>query len=247
MTQTATALSLFAFLFIPGFVTAAPTAGASASREILYADPTIYSENGRYYLTGTRNAQPPGFALLESDNLRDWHALEPGALILGAGDGSFGTSRFWAPQIFKEGAEYFLTYTADEQVALARSQVLGGPYRQNNIGPIDNSERNIDSYLFRDDDGRYYLYHVRFRRGNFLWVAEFDLATNRIKPGTLAQCFGQTEEWEATNSFRSAPIMEGPSVLKLKGKYYLFYSANHYRSVDYAVGCTLARTTPPLR
>ena len=31
--------------------------------------------------------------------------------------------------------------------------------------PVDISEKNIDPFLFRDDDGKYYLYHVRFNRG----------------------------------------------------------------------------------
>lgn len=237
--QIATTLGRFALLLLlPTAVAVTALGAANDPSEIFFADPTIYAENGRYYLTGTRNAQPPGFALLESENLREWRAPAAAttALILRAGGDSFGTSRFWAPQILKVGADYLLTYTADEHVAVAKSRVLAGPYRQSTIEPIDNSERNIDSYLFRDDDGRCYLYHVRFARGNFLWVAEFDLANVRIKPGTLRPCFGRTEAWEATPSYPSAPIMEGPTVIKLKDKYYLFYSANHYRSVDYAVG-----------
>lgn len=236
---TAPTLRRFAFLLLLAlFAPALPAAAPSPSSEIFFADPTIYTENGRYYLTGTRSGRPPGFALLESDDLRAWRApADAGAsLILRAGDEAFGTSRFWAPQIFKHGADYFLTYTADEHVALAKSRAVGGPYRQDTVAPIDSSARNIDSYLFRDDDGRCYLYHVRFARGNFLWVAEFDLATGKIKPATLKQCFGRTEPWEATPSYPSAPIMEGPTVIKLKNNYYLFYSANHYRSVDYAVG-----------
>jgi beta-xylosidase len=30
--------------------------------------------------------------------------------------------------------------------------------------------------------------------------------------------------------------MEGPTVIKLKDKYYLFYSANHFMNIDYSVG-----------
>lgn len=246
LSQTVTFLGLLGVLLTSvtraaGTAAAAPAAEPAPS-EIFYADPTIHSENGRYYLSGTRNAAPLGFAILVSDNLRDWQppANADLAMILRAGDGAFGTSRFWAPQIFRDGADYLLTYTANEHVALARSRTLLGPYRQETIGPIDSSERNIDSYLFRDDDGRSYLYHVRFRRGNFLWVAEFDLATGRIKPDTLTRCFGRTDPWEATPSYASVPIMEGPTVLKLDGRYYLFYSANHYRSVDYAVGYAVA-------
>jgi beta-xylosidase len=34
--------------------------------------------------------------------------------------------------------------------------------------------------------------------------------------------------------------MEGPTVVKMKGKYYLFYSANHFKNIDYAVGYAVA-------
>ncbi len=234
-------LPLLALLLAGGARGAEPEA-PTAPQEIFFADPTIHVADGRYYLTGTRHGTPLGFALLVSDDLHTWRP--PGesdpTLILRAGDGTFGTDRFWAPQILREGAGYLLTYTASEHVALARSPSLLGPFRQEIIRPIDDSARNIDSFLFRDDDGRTYLYHVRFNRGNFLWVAEFDLAAGRIKPGTLTRCFGRTEPWEATPSYRSAPIMEGPTVLKLRGRYYLFYSANHYRSIDYAVGYAVA-------
>lgn len=50
------------------------------------------------------------------------------------------------------------------------------PFRQDSIRPIDETAKNIDSFLFKDSDGKYYLYHVRFNKGNYLWVAEFDLA-----------------------------------------------------------------------
>ena len=38
--------------------------------------------------------------------------------------------------------------------------------------------------------------------------------------------------------------MEGPTVIKLDGVYYLFYSANDYQSIDYAVG--YATSTSPM-
>lgn len=119
---------------------------------------------------------------------------------------------------------------------MASADSWKGPFRQTDIKPIDRSQKNIDPFLFRDDDGKYYLYHVRFGNGNFIWVAEFNLAKGEIIPGTLKKCMESTEEWEATAAYISAPVMEGPTVIKLDGVYYLFYSANDYRSLDYAVG-----------
>ncbi|KAA8482444.1 glycosyl hydrolase family 43 [Arcticibacter tournemirensis] len=220
---------------------------AQENREIFFADPTIYVEGGKYYMTGTGgNHGRPGFNVLESTDLKSWAppagATDSVYMILNKGDAAYGTRGFWAPQILRERDTYYLAYTANEQTVLAQSKSVLGPYRQKNITPIDGSVKNIDPFIFRDDDGKYYLYHVRFNNGNYLWVAEFDLKTGKLKPETLKRCFGQTEAWEATPNYKSAPIMEGPTVVKLQGKYYLFYSANHFENIDYSVGYAVSDT-----
>jgi xylan 1,4-beta-xylosidase len=215
---------------------------AQKIREIFFADPTIFAEGGKYYLTGTggNRGGTAGFSVLESNDLKSWHLPAGGSdslfMILTRGFKVFGSGGFWAPQIIKAADTYYLTYTANEQCALARSGSVLGPYTQNEVTAIDSSEKNIDPFIFKDDDGKYYLFHVRFNNGNYLWVAEFDIQIGRIKKETLKKCFDQTEPWEATSAFKSAPIMEGPSVIRLKNKYYLFYSANHFKNIDYAVG-----------
>ncbi|MEC3878182.1 glycoside hydrolase family 43 protein [Parapedobacter sp. 10938] len=220
---------------------------AQQKQELFFADPTIHVENGKYYLTGTGGSgkgASKGFAVLESTDLKTWATPAgtsgPTHMILTKGEQAFGTQGFWAPQLFKENGTYYLTYTANEQTVLTQSPSLLGPYTQAEVALIDGSEKNIDSYIFKDNDGKHYLYHVRFDNGNYLWVAEFDMETGKIKPETLTKCFGQTEPWEATPAYESAPIMEGPTVIKLKDKYYLFYSANHYLNIDYAVGYAVA-------
>lgn len=223
------------------------SAQTSSGSQIFFADPTIYYENGKYYLSGTRNQSPKGFSVLESTDLKTW-SVPAGSdgqnkMMLVPGESVYGTNGFWAPQILKENNQYYLTYTADEHVAIASSSTLTGPYTQNIISQIDPSAKNIDSYLFKDDDGKYYLYHVRFNNGNFIWVAEFDFATGKIKSSTLKRCFTNTQAWEKTPAYVSNPIMEGPTVIKMNGKYYLFYSANHFQSIDYAVGYATA-TSP---
>lgn len=212
--------------------------------EIFFADPTVFVKDGTYYLTGTRRVEPLGFQLLKSKDLKVWR--EAGAdtlgMVLRKGQSAFGEKGFWAPQILEHDGKYLMTYTASSQTALASSDNLEGPYTQKSIAPIDGSERNIDSFLFRDDDGKYYLYHVRFNKGNYIWAAEFDMEKGQIKQETLKKCFDCTEPWERTPAYKSAPIMEGPTVIKKDGFYYLFYSANHFESIDYAVGYATAPT-----
>ena len=215
---------------------------ADSWKEISFADPTIFVENGKYYLTGTRNREPQGFAILESTDLKHW-TVPNGKdlqLILRKGDQAFGEKGFWAPQYFKDKRTYYFTYTANEQTVIASSKSVFGPFRQKEVKPIDASAKNIDSFLFKDDDGKYYLYHVRFNKGNYLWVAEFDIKKGSIKPETLKQCMDCTEPWEKTPNYKSAPVMEGPTVMKWDGVYYLFYSANHFMNIDYSVGYATA-------
>ena len=231
---------LFTFLItaLAIFATGADIIGQSEPGEIFFADPAIYAENGKYYLTGTGGGRPAGFKLLVSDDLITWEVPSGDSIcqILEQGKGTFGERGFWAPQIFKENGVYYMTHTANEQTVLTKSRSLTGPFQQDKIEPIDGTEKNIDSFIFKDDDGKHYLYHVRFNKGNYLWVAEFDMQTGKLDPTTLTRCFGATEDWEATSNYDSNPIMEGPTVLKMKGIYYLLYSANHFRNIDYAVG-----------
>ena len=207
-------------------------------KEIMFADPTIFVENGKYYLTGTRSGKPLGFAILESADLIHWNVPNGDTLqmILTKGQGSFGERGFWAPQYFKAKGKYYYTYTASEHTSIASARSVFGPFTQKEIKPIDASEKNIDSFLFKDDDGKVYLYHVRFDKGNHLWVAEFDLKKGLIVPGTLKHVLSCTDAWEMTPNYKSAPIMEGPTVVKWDGLYYMFYSCNHFMNIDYSVG-----------
>lgn len=211
-------------------------------REIYLADPTVCPADGIYYMSGTRPGQPAGFTVLESRDLVHWKYHEPDSMALRKGAGVFGKTGFWAPQYFRDGDRHILAYTADEQTAFACSGTVTGPYTGCSGSPIDSSAKNIDPFIFRDDDGRYYLYHVRFGNGNFIWVGELDIDSGHLVPGTLKKCLECTEDWEHTPAYRSDPIMEGPSVIKIDGIYYLFYSANHYMSPDYAVGYAWAES-----
>ncbi|MGN1246194.1 MAG: glycoside hydrolase family 43 protein [Muribaculaceae bacterium] len=210
--------------------------------EITFADPTIFVENGKYYLTGTREAGAFGFQLLESTDLANWTAChaDTARYMLKKGDNTFGEWGFWAPQIYRHNDKYLLFYTANEQVVVAKSDSITGQFSQSEVCCIDGSEKNIDPFLFKDDDGSYYLYHVRFNNGNYLWSARYDIENDSIDHSTLVRCFGLTDAWEKTDDGRWSPVMEGPTVMKLEGTYYMFYSANHFLNQDYAVGYATA-------
>ena len=214
----------------------------TAGTEIFLADPTIVNVDGLYFMAGTQNSNPPGFTVLTSTDLQEWKAAQEDTVPnVTPGDDIFGTKWFWAPQFLVSDSCTYMFYTANEQIALAKADKINGRYSWNGTA-IDDSEKNIDPYLFTDTDGRHYLYHVRFDNGNWLWVGEFDFTTGHFVDGTLTPIFRNDQEWEHTLAYDSTPIMEGPTVVKLGNTYYLFYSANHFMSPDYAVGYATAPT-----
>ena len=209
----------------------------AAERQIFLADPTIVYTDSTYYLYGTgEGGANNGFKVFTSVDAKQW---KDNGYALKKGD-AFGEKGFWAPQVFSFHNQYYIIYVANEQIAIAESNSPLGPFTQKIIGPLSAPVKQIDPFVFFDDDGKKYLYHVRLQKGNRIFVAELKNELSDIKPETLKECITATQPWENTAS-SPWPVTEGPTVLKHKGLYYLFYSANDFRNPDYAVGYAISK------
>ena len=220
--------------------------------EVCLADPALYKHNGIYYIFGTEPPPQRGFRIYASSDLQNWHVPDTaydGGYVLKVGEKAFGTEGFWAPQVLGYQEKVTLMYTANRQIAVAFADHPTGPFVQTEIRPINEDHQEIDPFLFQDDDGTLYLYHVRKHDGNHIYVAEMETDLSSIKEGTLKHCLSvQNGTWENTSDYSSEEIAEGPTLIKHKGLYYLLYSANHFMSVEYAVGyATSSSPTGPWR
>lgn len=210
-----------------------------AQNRVLLADPTIFRDQGTYYLYGTGGNG--GFRVYTSANMVAWKgpfgAMDGYALTKGD---AFGTKGFWAPQVISHHGQFYMFYTANEQIAVAKSDSPLGPFRQDLAQALASDKNQIDPFVFMEGDKKY-LYHVRLDKGNRIFVAEMTDDFSAIIPGTLKECINASAGWERAEN-TSWPVAEGPTVIKHKGSYYLFYSANDFRSIDYAVGYAVAPT-----
>jgi len=213
---------------------------------ILLADPTIFYDSGTYYLYGTTGGETPlngqGFMVYTSSDLQKWEgpAGAQNGLALKKGD-AFGDKGFWAPQVLKYNNKFYMIYTANENIAIASSTSPLGPFKNESQKPIIETGNQIDPFIFIDEDGKKYLYHVRLTKGNRIFVAEINDDLQSIKPETLTECISGTLPWENTQN-TDWPVTEGPTVLKYDGLYYLIYSANDFRNPDYAVGYATSKS-----
>ena len=193
-------------------------------------EPFILLHDGVYYAYGTHAAD--GIEVYTSKDLKRWKRH---GLALNKED-VWADSRFWAPEIYEIHGKFYMYYTADEHICVAISDSPVGPFRQKEKKPMIADEKMIDSSLFIDDDGKPYLFFVRFNDGNNVWVAELENDYMTIKAETMRPCVHVSQAWEEV----WPRVNEGSYVLKHKGLYYMTYSGNSFESPFYGVGCATA-------
>ncbi len=214
------------------FIVLAASVTAQAEGEVSQvplADPYILLENGKYYAYGTHDAS--GIRCYSSDDLRTWK--DEGQALNKAN--TTEQQWFWAPEVYHVNGHYIMYFSANEHLFAATADSPKGPFTQVGSYQMENligNEKCIDSHVFFDDNGKAYVFFVRFTDGNCIWQAELEDDYITPKVGTLRKCFAVSQSWEN----KMGRVNEGPNVLKVGRRYYLTYSGNDYRSQDYGVG-----------
>jgi xylan 1,4-beta-xylosidase len=192
------------------------------------ADPAVIRHDGTYYLYATGAVDGDnGYRVYTSADLVNW---KRGPVVFRPGQ-----RHVWAPDVWRDPASgrFYMYYTASMTVGVADAEGLLGLFAVRKK-LFDNA---IDAHLFRDDDGRLYLYFVQlpgFR------IAVQPMASPTEPAGEPRVVLQPESAWETRNGH----VTEGPWMIKHDGRYYLLYSGSGADTPDYAVG--YATSTSPL-
>lgn len=119
---------------------------------------------------------------------------------------------------------FSVNYWGDDRhivhITHAISPSAEGPYHE--VRSDQWFENRIDPMVFRDDDGRLYLYMVKFTDGNAIWAREMNQDFS-FAGEAVGQFSSQPGTWETLDN----RVAEGPFVIKYRGRYYMMYNANH--------------------
>lgn len=237
---------LFAFLLLP-VCQARSQDSAAIPNPVLpgVADAGVLRYNGEYYIGGV--ATNGGF--YRSSDLVNWEG--PFHVFSMDNDWTQGASADDS-QIHASDMTYLngvfhhywsVNYWGDDRhvvhIGHATAPDVLGPYRE----PVRETwlAGRIDAHLFRDIDGKLYLYMVKFTDGNTIWARPMkDPATFSGPPVYLFASLPGT--WET----RDNRVAEGPWVIRYRDQYYMMYNANHTstRWGNYALG--VAQADDPL-
>ncbi len=208
----------------------------NSSKNISYrsgADPAVIEFRGEYYMFVTRS-----FGYWHSTNLINWEFIKPKQWFF---EGSNAPTAF----NYKDSLVYFAGDPAGYGSILYTDDPKSGHWT-----PTASISHNIqDSELFIDDDGKTYLY---WGSSNVhpLKVKMLNKDDRFIETGVEKELFNLVEEehgWErfGENNFHPTlkeGYMEGASMTKHKGKYYLQYAAPGTQFNVYADGAYVGET-----
>lgn len=208
-------------------LSAGPATAATYQNPIIpgnLADPAVIFYDGTYYLyaTGEVNGDN-GTCVHTSTNLVDWRR---GPVVFQPGQ-----PHVWAPDVWRDPASgrFYLYYTVNQTVGVADAAGPLGPFTMRK----KFFEHAIDAHLFRDDDGKLYLYFVQlpgFR------ITVQPMASPMEPNGERKVILQPESDWEK----RAGHVTEGPWMIKRQGRYYLIYSGSGADTPDYAVGYATA-------
>lgn len=205
-----------------------------------YADPEGVVMDGRYWVFPTYSAPYElqlFFDAFSSEDLVHWTKHER---VLEQKNIPWLRMALWAPAIIEANGKYYLFFGGNDVhegevggIGVAVADRPEGPYRDALghplINEIVNGAQPIDQFVFRDDDGQYYMYYGGWRHCNVCKLSP-DLLS--ILPWSDGQKFHEITP--------SKSYVEGPFMLKRKGKYYFMWSEGGWTGPDYCVAYAIA-------
>ncbi|MFT4092581.1 MAG: glycoside hydrolase family 43 protein [Niabella sp.] len=205
-----------------------------------YADPEAAVFSNTYWIFPTYSApygQQVFLDAFSSNNLVQWQKHEK---VLDTASVKWAKRAMWAPAIVEKDKKYFLFFAANDiqnnqetgGIGVAVSEKPEGPYKDYLGKPLVdkfyNGAQPIDQFVFKDKDGRYYMYYGGWRHCN---IAQLKSDFTGFIPFADGSTFKE---------ITPEKYVEGPFMFIRNGKYYFMWSEGGWTGPDYSVAYAIA-------
>jgi len=219
-----------------------------------FADPFVLKTEEGYVAYGTCPERPDDdgreFLVLTSGDLVTWHT-HGGALE--RADPALGTD-YWAPEVAHADGRWWMFYSVGQditghhiRVAVADDPL--GPFSDLGLNLTPEERFAIDPHPFQDADGRWYLFFARDvleaeRVGTHLAVAPLEDMTQLGASVEVLQPYADWQIYQRSREMYGAiydwHTLEGPSVVRRRGRYWMTFSGGAWTGEGYAVSWAVA-------
>lgn len=172
------------------------------------------------------------FNAFSSKDLIEW---EKHSHVLDIKDIAWASYSLWAPSITYANNKYYLFFSANDIQSNAELGGIGVAVSNNPSGPFmdaigkplinefHSNAQPIDQFVFKDDDGQYYMYYGGWKHCNVVKLSGDLLSLELFDDG------------ERFKEITPDNYVEGPFVFKRNKKYYLMWSEGGWTGPDYSV------------
>lgn len=177
------------------------------------------------------------FDAFSSKDLVNW---QKHSKVLSIKDVKWVKYALWAPSVIQANNKYYIFFGGNDiqnnnqlgGIGVAVADKPEGPYMdvlgKPLINKIINGAQPIDQFIFRDDDGRYYMYYGGWGHCNVVRLS--DNLTDIIP----------FDDGETFKEVTPEKYVEGPFMMKRNGKYYFMWSEGGWGGPDYSVAYAIS-------
>lgn len=204
-----------------------------------YADPEGIIYDDTYWIYPTRSDLYEKQTFFDCFSSKDLVTWTKHSAILDTAEVKWAKRALWAPAVLRKDGKYYLFFGANDVhegeiggIGVAVSDRPEGPYKdllgKPLINEIVNGAQPIDQFVFRDDDGEYYMYYGGWSHCNIV----------RLRPDFTGLM--PFEDGEIYKEITPEGYVEGPFMFKKNGKYYFMWSEGGWGGPDYSVAYAIA-------
>lgn len=204
-----------------------------------YADPegTVFEKE--YWIYPTYSAKYEEQTFLDAFSSPDLVHWTKHSKVLSNENVKWVKKAMWAPAIIYANNKYYLFFGGNDVhqgeiggIGVATADNPAGPFKdalgKPLINDIVNGAQPIDQFVFKDDDGQYYMYYGGWRHCNMVKLSSDLLHLIPFDDGMTYK------EITPDN------YVEGPFMLKRNGKYYFMWSEGGWTGPNYCVAYAIA-------
>ncbi|MEJ5146091.1 glycoside hydrolase family 43 protein [Sphingobacterium sp. MYb388] len=204
-----------------------------------YADPEGIIYNNEYWVFPTYSARYEDQIFFDAFSSKDFVTWKKHHRIIDTAEVKWAKKAMWAPSVFQKDKKYYLFFGANDVhkgeiggIGVAVGDKPQGPYKdllgKPLINDIVNGAQPIDQFVFKDNDGQYYMFYGGWQHCNVVKLSPDFKSLVPFDDGTIYK--------EVTPE----NYVEGPFMFIRNNKYYFMWSEGGWGLPNYKVAYAIA-------